>query len=150
MCARCGKVPVTVGLTCSPCLVYSREKSAKYRKKNAESIKAKAAKYRQENRDNIRASHKVWRDGVKNEVFDHYGRSCACCGETHAEFLCIDHINGNGAQHRIELFGSRLTAGQKFYCWLKQNKYPPEFQVLCWNCNSAKHIYGICPHSKVK
>ena len=30
--------------------------------------------------------------------------------------------------------------------WLKRNDYPPGFQVLCHNCNWAKHALGRCPH----
>jgi len=29
----------------------------------------------------------------KNKVYEHYGNKCGCCGETHREFLTIDHIN---------------------------------------------------------
>src|SRR5262245_47553294 len=35
--------------------------------------------------------------------FAHYGTECACCGETHIEFLGIDHINGGGHKHRKEI-----------------------------------------------
>ena len=42
-----------------------------------------------ENRRRLRAS-----------LFNHYGWSCACCGEDRYEFLSIDHINGGGAKHR--------------------------------------------------
>jgi hypothetical protein len=57
--------------------------------------------------------------------------------------LTIDHINGGGRQHRLQ-------AGVKgdFYTWLKRNGFPPGFQVLCWNCNHAKHVLGECPHQK--
>jgi hypothetical protein len=30
--------------------------------------------------------------------------------------------------------------------WLKNSGYPPGFQVLCFNCNFAKHRKGQCPH----
>jgi len=34
--------------------------------------------------------------------------------------------------------------------WLKKNNWPEGFQVLCYNCNSAKRVDGICPHQKNK
>lgn len=79
---------------------------------------------------------------LRQDIFNAYGKQCACCGESQKEFLTIDHINGDGAKHRRERNGSNL------YVWLRQNDYPEGFQTLCWNCNCAKHIYGICPHNK--
>lgn len=63
--------------------------------------------------------------------------ACACCGETDVEFLTLDHIDNNGAEQR------RSMASHTIWNWLKQNGYPPGFQVLCFNCNS---IFGECPH----
>jgi len=94
------------------------------------------------------------RAAIRRDVISHYGGKCACCGESEDAFLCIDHINGGGNQHRKVTFkvkrtesGSMAgTGGGRFYRWLQTNNYPPEFQVLCWNCNSAKHKLGQCPH----
>lgn len=76
------------------------------------------------------------------EVIKHYSTGkmvCSCCGEKHIEFLCMDHINNDGAKHRKEYKGS-------IYTWLINNNFPDGFQILCCNCNSAKEIYGKCPH----
>lgn len=78
---------------------------------------------------------------LKKGIFDHYGRKCVCCGEKHAEFLSIDHINGGGRKHRDEVGRGRL-----FYKWLLDNKYPPDFRILCYNCNISLGIFGYCPH----
>ncbi|HYT41037.1 MAG TPA: hypothetical protein VEP90_01705 [Methylomirabilota bacterium] len=77
----------------------------------------------------------------------HYGGetpTCAClgCRETIDQFLCIDHINGGGNDHRKEI----KRNGAAFYQWLRTNSYPEGFQVLCHNCNMAKSLYGKCPH----
>jgi len=59
------------------------------------------------------------------------------------DFLAIDHIEGGGGQHR-ESIGKK---GTQFYSWLKENGYPPGFQVLCHNCNISKFINGgYCIH----
>lgn len=84
---------------------------------------------------------------LKIEVLTHYGGNppkCVCCGETHIEFLSIDHINGGGTKKRKETGG-----GSSLYRWLKKNNFPKEFQVLCMNCNFAKGHFGICPHNKL-
>lgn len=36
--------------------------------------------------------------------------------------------------------------GERTYFWLSKNGYPPGFRVLCFNCNAAMHMFGICPH----
>lgn len=78
---------------------------------------------------------------LKIEVLTKYGEICICCKEANPIFLTIDHINNDGAAHRKRL-GKR-----KFYPWLKQNNFPPGFQVLCYNCNRAKYLNGgTCPH----
>lgn len=65
--------------------------------------------------------------------------------ETDMDVLCIDHINGNGHQHRKE--NNNLS----LYLILRRDKYPLGFQVLCGNCNYKKRAlnkeYG---HRKIK
>lgn len=84
------------------------------------------------------------RKRLRSRVIEAYGNQCACCGERRYEFLTIDHIDGSGAQHRRELGGS-----QHVYAWLRRNNYPQGFQVLCWNCNCAKHFHHGCPHQRI-
>lgn len=82
----------------------------------------------------------------RDELLDHYGRGdpkCACCGEYHYEFLAFDHINGCGKEQR-KLEGT----GFKKLQYLRTNK-PADIQILCHNCNTAKHQRSECPH-KVK
>lgn len=96
-------------------------------------------KWRQANRDKWAAYNKKSYDKVRHEVLDHYGGECACCGESEDAFLCMDHVDGGGNEHR------RTTPGT-IYRILKREGFPVGFQVLCWNCNSARHIRGVCPH----
>lgn len=82
----------------------------------------------------------------RREVLSHYGGnppSCACCGETHYEFLCIDHINNDGAEHRRKM---GVYGGKNIVYWLVRNNFPEGFQILCYNCNNAKGRWGRCPH----
>jgi hypothetical protein len=56
-------------------------------------------------------------------------------------FLTIDHIENNGAEHRRQQRNGQ-NKGHDIYAWLRKNNYPEGFQVLCYNCNCAKGIYG--------
>ncbi len=86
---------------------------------------------------------------IRQEVFEHYGQECACCGETEPMFLTIDHINGGGAKHRAQIFGAKASGGGPFYIWLRRMGFPDGFQTLCINCNLGRaRNGGICPHKK--
>ena len=104
--------------------------------------------YRTIRRPAYRATDKRSRDRKRDIVFDHYGRSCVCCGTAEMVFLSIDHIEGGGTAHMKSL-GGRSSAGSKLYKWLVKHNLPPGFQVLCRNCNWAKYALGSldhCPH----
>lgn len=101
--------------------------------------------------------HVAYNRRLKEDVITHYGGKCKCCGETVLVFLCIDHVDGKGAEHRRSIYPQRPWGGRsngasgvKMYGWLKAHEYPEGFQVLCFNCNSAKHILGVCPHQLEK
>jgi hypothetical protein len=77
------------------------------------------------------------RDALREKVFGHYGRACSCCGTTGD--LTLDHVNGDGAQHRLELYGdSQAPGGPRFYRWLVKQGLPPGYQTLCRRCNLSK------------
>lgn len=98
-----------------------------------------------------KAYFKKYRKSIKDQVFDHYGERCACCGETCRVFLTLDHVNGDGAEHRRELGGGRTTSTDKTWRWLVANDFPDGFQILCYNCNCGKRDNGgICPHQEAK
>lgn len=95
------------------------------------------------------AYSKKQRDRLKAEVFSHYGTVCQCCGESDIRFLTIDHVNGDGAEHRRKIADQRGrgNGGNTMYRWLRSNGYPSGFQVLCFNCNCGRqHNNGVCPH----
>ena len=80
---------------------------------------------------------------IRDEIITAYGGLCKCCEESGRPFLTIDHINNDGAAHRKTV----SHGGATFYRWLKKQGFPPDFQLLCWNCNAAKqHNGGVCPH----
>lgn len=76
----------------------------------------------------------------KLKTFEMYGNKCACCGEDKKEFLCIDHIQGGGAEERRE-YGCCILDH------VKKQGYPKDkYQLLCYNCNMSLAFMGYCPH----
>ena len=110
-----------------------------WRNRNRESVNKQARERYAKQKE---PACKRYRRNLREDVIAHYGNKCACCGEQHIEFLCIDHIGGGGTQHRKRL-------GRKsIYAHLKQNNYPAGFRVLCWNCNSSLGLHGYSPADK--
>ncbi len=100
-----------------------------------------AAKRRQRSNESYQR-HKLDR----LEMIEAYGGTCVCCGETRPEFLSIDHIFNDGAEERAS--DTKWRAGRIQYV-LRDLGYPRDrYQLLCFNCNIAKHINGECPHVK--
>lgn len=82
-------------------------------------------------------------DSRRAKALAYYGGKCACCGEDTTVFLAIDHLSNNGNKHRYEAGRRRIG---RIGGWLETNGYPDGFQVLCNNCNWAKHANELCPH----
>lgn len=162
LCGSCGQRQHQKGKKhCLPCSQYSAEKSAALRdKRMLDGICRQCGLHKREMpKSCCKSCLKIQRDKavlrrveVKLEVISAYGGlrcSCPKC-EFHSsipyiKFATLDHINGGGNAHRREINIPR--GGSSFYGWIKRNKYPPGFQVQCWNCNSgAGQNGGLCPH----
>ena len=89
---------------------------------------------------------------LKDDVYRAYGGyRCACCGETIPEFLTIDHVNYDGAEHRKTLVHGKRSPVDVILRWLRDNGYPKGFQILCWNCQWGKRKSGgVCPHQRMR
>lgn len=112
-----------------------------YRKTSEECRRKVIARYWRK-RDEILLKLKMKSWGLKKELVDAYGGKYKCCGETHLEFLTIDHIKGDGHSHR-----KQVGKGRNVYKDLKKRGYPKgDYQILCFNCNTALGFYGYCPH----
>lgn len=90
-----------------------------------------------------------YRQGIKDKVFAHFGAKCACCGEQEYQFLTLDHVNNDGADHRRQLSG-RGAGTDSVYRELVKTEFAEadRFQILCYNCNCAKRARAdfVCPH----
>lgn len=118
-----------------------------YYKKNREKILIKCKEYYHKTKEKFREiknkRSKQYAITLRLDVMNHYGNKCKCCGESHIDFLSIDHINNDGYKNR-----NKQGTGVKFYRWIIKNNYPNDLQILCYNCNQAKQYVGICPHTK--
>ena len=85
------------------------------------------------------------RQRYRAEAFAAYGDRCACCGETHQEFLTFDHPEGGGRKHR-ESIG--IPGGVSFGRWLARRGYPKNYRLLCYNCNLSLGYWNYCPHDQ--
>lgn len=101
-----------------------------------EKARKAARRWRKANPGKVAAIKRRENAELRAKVFRHYGTTCACCGTT--ENLSIDHVNGNGGDHREELFGRRYGGGHELYRWLVKNGFPAGFQTLCLPCNQSK------------
>ena len=135
---------------------YFKNYHKNYNRKNKDKIKTKnRINYLRDRESAIRRgkeSYKV-RKIRRYEVISYYSNGvpqCACCGELEYAFLTIDHVNGRSEfGHDKKRTGSKFT-GSSLSAWLRRNNYPEGFQILCFNCNSAKGHYGVCPHKNQK
>lgn len=166
-CRKCGADVDTSRAECARrkwCYQCTYQYHLEYRKARLEKFAANARAYRKrhgevyrermrirgrelywENPQHYRDKAIVCRKALRDLVFNAYGGYvCKCCGETTPEFLTLDHINNDGAEHR-KIIGS---GGNNLLQWLKKNSFPPGFQVLCWNCQWGKNLSGICPHQR--
>lgn len=152
---RISKNPLYKGsykITCSKeCNRKYRNKYMEdWRKKHPQKVKLigrKADRKRQFKVERIKWSRKYmreWHQNMKFSVMAIYSEGqpkCTCCGESRIEFLCMDHIHGDGNKHRKE-----TPEANRLAYWLKRNGFPEGFRVLCHNCNHSLGNFGYCPH----
>ena len=73
-------------------------------------------------------NRQVYRDKRKS-ILDTLGNRCVCCGETEEIYLEIDHVFNDGSKDKAPSLKK-----------IKENK--ERYQILCCNCNRAKHKNG--------
>ena len=136
-------------------LAEVQARDRRYLEANREEIHARRSRYRDANREEInrrqrdnypaRAVQHLEHESVKRRLLyvavmawysPAWPPSCACCGTP--DDLSIDHVNGDGAEHREALFGDPKRASHQFWCWLIREEFPAGFQVLCRPCNTSK------------
>ena len=118
------------------------EKSRTYMATHREERSEYYQRWYEANRESKLAKLYASYDELRIAVFGYYGTSCACCQSD--KDLTIDHVNGTGRQHRIELYGKAHHGGVHFYRWLANHGFPDGYQTLCRPCNSSKQRGDQC------
>lgn len=113
--------------------MYATDEAFRERRKAAS-----RARYAAETPEQRKARKQAERDKLRAEVIAAYGGKCSCCGTDYEPHLTLDHVNGGGTTERRSLQGGS--------CWrvARREGYPDRFQLLCFNCNWAKHHLGEC------
>ena len=122
-----------------------------YHAKNKDKIVAKVNEWVKNNPERRRKNALAYYYRLQHDAIMQYGGyKCVWCGIDEPLALCLDHVENDGNKHRKEL---GFLGGHRLYKWLRDQNYPPGFQVLCMNCNHAKHrnggklpqsLYGRC------
>lgn len=114
-----------------------KEIKTKYRLNN----KDKARDYYLSNKEEHTEKCRERTQKLRREMIEAYGGICSCCGENRFEFLTLEHKNCDGADHRRNKGLYTIVRELKLAGWPQEN-----YTILCWNCNSSKYMYGVCPH----
>ena len=136
-CIICGKEFVRKQWKENTCSLICRKERNKrliklHQQNNPIIYRKSAKKYYESHKEEIAKYKRERNELFKTQVLEHYGPICACCGETHKEFLTVDHVNGEGYIHRKN---TKLPRSSE---WLARNNFPEGFQILCMNCNYLK------------
>lgn len=127
-------------------LAYHRE----YREKNRERLLQQLRDgHRRRTQDpsyveEQRRKHRERRRSRKKDALSGYGELCSCCGEDEFVKLTIDHVDGDGAKHRSEVYPGKtpkkrgLSNSEKIHLQIVAEGWPDRYQVLCIRCNASK------------
>lgn len=90
------------------------------------------------------ASHREYYQRWRDEFLKEYGDKCSCCGESEKGFLTLEHLNGDGKQHRASVSRNPVS----IFIDLKKRGWPKDaYTILCFNCNHSKFLNkGTCSH----
>lgn len=154
ICLDCGSTAVTkqtVKMTlCAPCWQARREcQKRRNAELNARGLCSKCKDSLDGNQTHcprcvtriVNAARKR-RKLTKVFIVGHFGGKCQDCGELDIRTLTLDHVNGDGAEHRRRLSGGTSRVWRDVEVAIRANRPPPyEFRLLCMNCH-AKKTFG--------
>lgn len=96
-------------------------------------------------------TNRGYQTSLKRIVLEAYGGPvCVGCDDDTFEILQLDHINGGGHAHALELGDGDANKGRsKMYRHLRDEGFPSGYRVLCPTCN-IKALRGILLPNQIK
>ena len=107
--------------------------------KNLERNRAYGRDYHFKNSVAISTRNKLRIKNERSEIYRLEDDKCKCCGETDPIYFQIDHVNNDGCVSRRTKKGARKSKRVTLETYLAN---PKNYQLLCANCNTAKHLNG--------
>jgi|ETNvirnome_2_300_1030623.scaffolds.fasta_scaffold02018_8 hypothetical protein len=114
-------------------LVSTEEGRKEYRRKQLKGYHKSMST--EEGREKHRVRNRKNRNLNRIKILDFLGRRCVCCGETDEMYLEVDHVYNDGYKEKS---GSNKWS----VIYKKLQVEPRRYQILCSNCNRAKHTNG--------
>lgn len=122
------------------------KRSSEYRKRHPIKVKQTLHLNYLKNKEQRNKHSKAEYLSLKLETFRKYSNKnmplCEICGESNLIFLTLDHIRGRKVEGHSTSF-----SGDKLWRYLRREKFPTGYQVLCWNCNVLKYRSDSTTHS---
>lgn len=112
-----------------------------YYERNRKKLIANVVNWKKDHHSEYLKYMKHYRQKIKIQLMTAYGGKCTCCGESHVEFLTIEHKNRDGQAHK-----RRLKTSLAIYKEIIKQGFPDQYTVLCMNCNFARRFNKVCPH----
>ena len=125
---------------CRQCTSERRKRRYHEDQDHAQVVKGRSKRYYHANRQTYLERMRATRARNRELVVEALGGRCAWCGDS--ERLAIDHVNGDGVEHRKE-----FNAGHQVYAKLVADNFESDYelQLLCASCHWDKtwpHLAG--------
>lgn len=144
MMKRNGRIHKTLRSYCRTCNYQIRKSYNKewFRNHPGYSAESKRIAYQRDPKK-LRERAVLNRMKTKLDVLCHYSGNPPSCANpfqihkipfTDLRCLTLDHINGNGRRHRLQMG----ISGGGLHRWVQSHRLPDGFQVLCMNCQIIK------------
>ena len=86
--------------------------------------------------------NRAWR--YWQQILDHFGAFCFCCGEDTIEFLTLEHKQKDGCLHRT----LRPSMASIYLDVIRSGFDADKYGILCMQCNWATRKGRTCPHQR--
>ena len=125
-------------------IVQIKKNMKKYYEKNKKKLKKISREYGKKHKEDSRPKKRIYRKEKRRkdklEIYRLEGNVCLCCGIDDPIYFNIDHVDNDGHLERKKQNSGKITGN--ILTLAKYLKNPKRYQILCANCNWAKHKNG--------